>query len=73
MSPLYVFRATFGSRLRNNVEEYEVMAVLSFIFWTLTLIPVVKYSFIVLCAHDNGEGTTATTVTTVFCPHIIQP
>jgi len=73
VSPLYVFRATFGGRLRNSVEEYEIMAVLSFIFWTLTLIPVVKYSFIVLCAHDNGEGITPTTVS---CPHTaneIQP
>ena len=61
ISPLYVFRATFGGALRVSVEEYEVMAVLSFIFWTLTLIPVIKYSFIVLCAHDNGEGTAALT------------
>lgn len=60
VSPLYVFRATFGGRLHYDVEEHDVMAVLSFIFWTLTLIPVVKYSFIVLCAHDNGEGTTTT-------------
>jgi K+ transporter len=66
VSPLYVFRATFGGALRDSVEEYEVMAVLSFIFWTLTLIPVIKYSFIVLCAHDNGEGTP-------HPPSIIQP
>lgn len=57
ISPLYVFRSTFGGSLRDHVEEYEIMAVLSFIFWTLTLIPVVKYGFIVLSAHDNGEGT----------------
>lgn len=69
VSPLYVFRATFGGRLQNNVEEYEVMAVLCFIFWTLTLIPVVKYSAIVLSAHDNGEGTTSATVS---CPHTVN-
>lgn len=59
VSPLYVFRATFGSRRRGDVEEREIMGVLCFIFWTLTLVPVVKYSFIVFCAHDNGEGTAA--------------
>jgi KUP system potassium uptake protein len=69
VSPLYVFRATFGGRLRNDVEEYEVMAVLSFIFWTLTIIPVVKYSFIVLCAHDNGEGGTFA-LYALLCRHL---
>lgn len=59
VSPLYVFRATFGDTLRNDVEEREIMGVLCFIFWTLTLIPVIKYSFIVLSAHDNGEGAAA--------------
>ncbi|GFS34395.1 K+ uptake transporter 3 [Actinidia rufa] len=30
----------------------------SLIFWTLTLIPLLKYVFIVLSADDNGEGGT---------------
>lgn len=29
---------------------------LSFIFWTLTLISLLKYAFIVLRADDGGEG-----------------
>ncbi|KAH7440446.1 hypothetical protein KP509_04G107500 [Ceratopteris richardii] len=34
------------------------MGVLSFIFWTFTLIAAIKYVFIVLRADDNGEGGT---------------
>ncbi|KAJ6762316.1 OSMOTIC STRESS POTASSIUM TRANSPORTER, partial [Salix koriyanagi] len=32
--------------------------VLSFVFWTLTLVPLFKYVFVVLRADDNGEGGT---------------
>ncbi|CAA6654734.1 unnamed protein product [Spirodela intermedia] len=39
-------------------DDEEVLGVLSFIFWTLTLIPLFKYIFIVLSADDNGEGGT---------------
>ncbi|KAG0622849.1 hypothetical protein M758_3G128600 [Ceratodon purpureus] len=58
VSPLYVFRNTFSGDLRNHVTEDEIFGVLSLIFWTLTLIPVIKYAFIVLSADDNGEGGT---------------
>jgi KUP system potassium uptake protein len=53
-SPLYVYRSTFY-RL-NMHDNDEILGVLSFIFWTLTIIPVIKYVFIVLSASDNGEG-----------------
>lgn len=56
VSPLYVFRSTFAGNLRSHVTEDEIYGVLSFIIWTLTLIPVIKYSLIVLSADDNGEG-----------------
>ncbi|KAG0564562.1 hypothetical protein KC19_8G120900 [Ceratodon purpureus] len=69
VSPLYVFRSTFGGALRNSVEEYEIEAVLCFIFWTLTLIPVIKYGFIVLGAHDNGEGGTFA-LYALLCRHL---
>ncbi|KAG0623373.1 hypothetical protein M758_3G169600 [Ceratodon purpureus] len=58
VSPLYVFRNTFSGDLRNHVTEDEIFGVLSLIFWTLTLIPVIMYAFIVLSADDNGEGGT---------------
>ena len=56
ISPLYVFRNTFSGDLKNHVTEEEIWGVLSIIFWTLTLVPVVKYALIVLSADDNGEG-----------------
>lgn len=57
-SPLYVYRSTFSGRLRLRENDDEILGVLSFIFWTFTLIPVIKYVFIVLTASDNGEGGT---------------
>jgi KUP system potassium uptake protein len=33
-----------------------MFGVLSLIFWTFTLIPLLKYVTIVLSADDNGEG-----------------
>lgn len=38
--------------------EEDFLGILSLIFWTLTLIPLIKYVFIVLRADDHGEGGT---------------
>ncbi|KAG6556338.1 hypothetical protein Mapa_002281 [Marchantia paleacea] len=56
-SPLYVYRSTFPNGLRED-HEHEVLGALSLIIFTLTLIPLIKYMFIVLRADDNGEGGT---------------
>lgn len=70
VSPLYVFHATFVKiRAVDAVEVYEVYGVLSFIFWTLTLIPLAKYCLIVLNAHDNGEGGTFA-LYALLCRHL---
>lgn len=53
-SPLYVYASTFTNGIKHNDD---ILGVLSLIFYTLTLIPLVKYVFIVLRANDNGEGT----------------
>ncbi|KAL6867713.1 hypothetical protein ACP4OV_015737 [Aristida adscensionis] len=55
-SPLYVCKSTFSGRLRRYQDEDTVFGVLSLIFWTFTLIPLLKYVTIVLSADDNGEG-----------------
>ncbi|KAL5710118.1 3-ketoacyl-CoA thiolase with broad chain length specificity [Ranunculus cassubicifolius] len=55
-SPLYVYKTTFSGKLSLHENDEEVFGVLSFIFWTLTLIPLCKYIFIVMSADDNGEG-----------------
>ncbi|KAI3467503.1 hypothetical protein Pfo_024166 [Paulownia fortunei] len=57
-SPLYVYKSTFAEDIEHSETNEEIFGVLSFVFWTLTLIPLVKYVFIVLRADDNGEGGT---------------
>lgn len=52
-SPLYVFYNTFP----RGVEDTEdIIGALSLIIYSLTLIPLLKYVFIVCRANDNGQG-----------------
>lgn len=45
-------------RVRKHLHKwYNILGVLSLIIYTLTLIPLIKYVFIVLQANDNGDGT----------------
>ncbi|KAJ7964220.1 Potassium transporter [Quillaja saponaria] len=57
-SPLYVYKTTFSGKLSLHENDEEIYGVLSFIFWTFTLIALFKYVFIVMSADDNGEGGT---------------
>lgn len=57
-SPLYVYKTTFSGKLSLHEDDEEIYGVLSFIFWTFTLIALVKYIFFVMSADDNGEGGT---------------
>ncbi|OIV94171.1 hypothetical protein TanjilG_13788 [Lupinus angustifolius] len=54
-APLYVFGTM---RIEDLVTEEIVYELFSFIFWTLTIIALLKYTFIVLKADDEGEGGT---------------
>ncbi|XP_015086650.1 potassium transporter 5-like [Solanum pennellii] len=54
-SPLYVFSTIF---LEGVKHEDDILGALSLILYTITLIPVIKYVFIVLQANDNGDGGT---------------
>ncbi|OMO81864.1 potassium transporter [Corchorus olitorius] len=54
-SPLYVYASTFPDGIKHNDD---ILGVLSMIFYTFTLIPLIKYVLIVLRANDNGEGGT---------------
>ncbi|KAF5729212.1 potassium transporter 11 [Tripterygium wilfordii] len=54
-SPLYVFYNTFP---RGIGDPEEVVGALSLIIYSLTLIPLLKYVFIVCRANDNGQGGT---------------
>ncbi|MQM01052.1 hypothetical protein Taro_033801 [Colocasia esculenta] len=54
-SPLYVFYNTFPKGVE---DDDDVIGALSLIIYSLTLIPLIKYVFIVLRANDNGQGGT---------------
>ncbi|RLN03901.1 Potassium transporter 11 [Panicum miliaceum] len=54
-SPLYVFYNIFPHGVD---EDEDVIGALSLIIYTLTLIPLMKYVFVVLRANDNGQGGT---------------
>ncbi|KAG9128924.1 hypothetical protein Leryth_009655 [Lithospermum erythrorhizon] len=55
-SPLYVYKSIFVGNLQDHQNPDAIFGAFSLIFWTLTLIPLLKYVFIVLSADDNGEG-----------------
>ncbi|XP_062112679.1 potassium transporter 4-like [Humulus lupulus] len=57
-SPLYVYSSTFSGKLQKHISQDAIFGAFSFIFWTLTLIPLLKYVFVLLSADDNGEGGT---------------
>lgn len=53
-SPLYVFPSTFAEGVVKHDDD--ILGVLSLIIYTLTLLPLIKYVFILLHANDNGDG-----------------
>ncbi|KAF3665097.1 Potassium transporter 7 [Capsicum annuum] len=55
-SPLYVFSDVFSKV--QITSEVDVLGALSIVLYTIALIPLMKYVFIVLKANDNGEGGT---------------
>ncbi|KAK9134277.1 hypothetical protein Syun_013607 [Stephania yunnanensis] len=55
-SPLYTFSVMFSkSPIRG---EEDILGALSLVLYTLILIPLIKYVFVVLWANDDGEGGT---------------
>lgn len=55
-SPLYVYPSM---PLKSPTED-DYLGIYSIMFWTLTLIGVVKYANIAIQADDHGEGTLPT-------------
>ncbi|XWS56936.1 hypothetical protein CRYUN_Cryun09bG0128300 [Craigia yunnanensis] len=54
-SPLYVYKSIFAEDIQHSETNEEIYGVLSFVFWTVTLVLLFKYLFVVLRANDNGE------------------
>ncbi|PUZ60727.1 hypothetical protein GQ55_4G171100 [Panicum hallii var. hallii] len=58
-SPLYVYKSAFaGGDIEHSEGNEEIYGVLSLVFWTVTLITLLKYVLVVLPADDDGEGGT---------------
>ncbi|GLJ28772.1 hypothetical protein SUGI_0567310 [Cryptomeria japonica] len=55
-SPLYVFSSVFKQVPIS--EPDDVLGALSLVMYTIALVPLTKYVFIVLKANNNGEGGT---------------
>lgn len=53
-----MYKSTFAEDIEHSDTNEEIYGVLSLVFWTLTLVPLLKYVMIVLSADDNGEGGT---------------
>ncbi|CAN6233597.1 unnamed protein product [Urochloa humidicola] len=69
-SPLYVYKSAFaGNDIQHSAGNEEIYGVLSFVFWTLTLITLLKYVLIVLRADDGGEGGTFA-LYSLICRHV---
>ncbi|KAI3921405.1 hypothetical protein MKW98_013339 [Papaver atlanticum] len=64
-SPLYVFYNTFPEGIK---DPEDVVGALSLIIYSLTLIPLIKYVFVVLRANDNGQGGTFA-IYSLLCRH----
>jgi KUP system potassium uptake protein len=52
-SPLYVYSSTFPHGIKHRDD---LLGVLFLILYTLVLLAMLKYVFIVLYANDNGDG-----------------
>ncbi len=55
-SPLYAFKASLEHFKDGGVDSYEVLGILSLIFWSLFLSVTVKYVLLVMRADNHGEG-----------------
>nr|WP_235907719.1 potassium transporter Kup [Siccirubricoccus phaeus] len=55
-SPLYALKASVLHFSADGVERWEVLGLLSLIFWSLVLTVTVKYVVVILRADNRGEG-----------------
>lgn len=70
-SPLYTFDVMFSKAAINDNED--ILGALSLVLYTLILIPLVKYVFVVLWANDDGEGNVDALVSNSIFISFVQP
>ncbi|XP_068470943.1 potassium transporter 3-like [Phaseolus vulgaris] len=56
LSPLYVYQSIFSGKLKHVQNEDAIFGAFSLIFWTLSIVSLLKYTVIILSADDNGQG-----------------
>lgn len=68
-SPLYVFSDVFSKvPIRSEVD---VLGALSLVIYTIAVIPLAKYVFVVLKANDNGEGNNTSSILVFFLYYLV--
>ncbi|HEX4177034.1 MAG TPA: potassium transporter Kup, partial [Rhizomicrobium sp.] len=55
-SPLYAFKSSLDHFAANGIGQFEILGILSLIFWALILVVTVKYVMLVMSADNKGEG-----------------
>ena len=55
-SPLYAFKASLDHFTSQGVAEFEILGILSLIFWSLIFVVTIKYVALVMSADNKGEG-----------------
>ena len=55
-SPLYALRASLLHFVPTGITGWEILGILSLIFWSLVAIVTVKYVLVVMRADNRGEG-----------------
>jgi len=55
-SPLYALRASLLHFQDGGIERWEILGVLSLVFWALMLTVTVKYVMVIMRADNRGEG-----------------
>ena len=55
-SPLYALRASLLHFEAGGIERWEILGVLSLVFWSLMLTVTVKYVMVIMRADNRGEG-----------------
>jgi KUP system potassium uptake protein len=55
-SPLYTLKEAFGQQYGLRPDVFNVLGVLSLVFWAMVLVVTIKYVGIVMRADNRGEG-----------------
>ncbi|KAF5932559.1 hypothetical protein HYC85_028730 [Camellia sinensis] len=70
-NPLYVFTDVFSKvPIKSDVD---LLGALSLVMYTISLLPLAKYVFVVLRANDNGEGMFSLLQKLIFLSHLVLP